>query len=187
MWSDWLPCSTRTRMQVSSPGAASALVVKSCLLMMGTAPPFMSCPRAMLSRAMPAGELHDRTIRSLRPCPATMRAPPLGAATDRFRVVSGCGIRTGTLFERDHPIDDGIPYAFGLLDEATLLAWEVRGIHRAVIQEAQLLLLVDDEVGSEPFSQDTPVRESSDPGGQPADLVVGFFQAHDLAISGPHR
>jgi hypothetical protein len=45
---------------------------------------------------MPAGELHDYTIRRLRPCPATMRAPPLGAATDRFLVLSVCPWETKT-------------------------------------------------------------------------------------------
>src|SRR6266852_4877555 len=88
----------------------------------------------------------------------------------------------GPFFEGHHPIDDGVAYPLGLLDNATLSAREVRGIHGAGILEAQLLLLVDNDVGSVTLLQDPSVREASDPGWQTTYLVVGLLQAHDLLV-----
>src|SRR4029077_1499586 len=89
------------------------------------------------------------------------------------------------LLERNASIDDGITDTLGLLDQAPLAAWEVRRIDRAVIEKAQLLLLVDDDVGGEALAQDAAVGKSGDPSRQPTDLVVGLLQAHDLAIPRP--
>src|SRR6266700_8216320 len=69
----------------------------------------------------------------------------------------------GPFFEGHHPIDNRVAYSFRFLDDATLAAREVRGIHRAVILETQLRLVVDDDVGRIPLLQDPPVRESSNP------------------------
>src|ERR1700720_1930342 len=55
------------------------------------------------------------------------------------------------------------------------------------ILKPQLRLLVNDDVGSETLAKDSPICEAGDPGRQAADLVVGLFQAHDLAVAGPHR
>src|SRR6266511_3795949 len=93
----------------------------------------------------------------------------------------------GPFFEGDHAIDDRVAYPFGLLDNATLASGEVRGIHGAVILEAQLRLIVDDDIGRVTFLEDTPVRESSDPGWQTAHLVVRFLQAHHLLVPDPRR
>src|SRR6202030_761939 len=89
--------------------------------------------------------------------------------------------------KRNSPIDDGIANALGLLDQTSLAAWEVRGVDRAVIEKAQLLLLVDDDVRGEALAQDTAIGKPGDPRRQPTDLVVGLLQAHDLTIPGPSR
>jgi hypothetical protein len=86
------------------------------------------------------------------------------------------------LLERNPPIDDGIADAFGLLDQAPLSSREVGGIDRAVILKPELGLLVDDDVGSETLAQDSPIGEPGDPRRQTADLIVGLFEAHDLAV-----
>src|SRR5712691_8236889 len=72
----------------------------------------------------------------------------------------------GPFFEGHHPIDNRVAYPLRFLDDAPLSSREVRGIHRAGILEAQLLLIVDDNVGGVPLLQDPPVRESGDPGWQ---------------------
>src|SRR5919109_246097 len=41
---DWLPCAASTRSDTSSPGADPALVVTSCLVMIGTAASFHDLP-----------------------------------------------------------------------------------------------------------------------------------------------
>src|SRR5262249_33342971 len=43
---DWLPCAASTRSDTSSPGADPALVVTSCLVMMGIAASFHALPGA---------------------------------------------------------------------------------------------------------------------------------------------
>src|SRR5207247_11223408 len=65
----------------------------------------------------------------------------------------------GPFFEGHHPINNRVAYPFRFLDDATLATREVRGIHRAVILEAQLRLIVDDDVGRVPLLQDSPIRE----------------------------
>src|SRR5215813_6128401 len=56
-----------------------------------------------------------------------------------------------------------------------------------VILEAQLRLIVDDDVGRVPLLQDPPVRKASNPGWQTTQLVVGLLQAHDVLVSDPRR
>src|SRR5207248_6848005 len=89
--------------------------------------------------------------------------------------------------KRNSPIDDGIADALGLLDQTPLAAREVRGVNRAVIEKAQLLLLVDDDIRGEALAQDAAIGEPGDPRRQTTDLVVGLLQAHDLAIPRPSR
>src|SRR6059058_4687378 len=93
----------------------------------------------------------------------------------------------GPFFEGHHPINNRVAYPFRFLDDATLATREVRGIHRAVILEAKLRLIIDDDVGRVPLLHDPPVRESRNPGGQTTQLVVGLLQAHDVLVSDPRR
>src|SRR5215813_8786241 len=93
----------------------------------------------------------------------------------------------GPFFEGHHPIDNCVAYPFRFLDDATLATWEIRGIHRAVILQAQLRLIIDDNVGCVPLLQDPPVCESSNPGWQTTQLVMGFLQTHDVLVSDPCR
>src|SRR2546430_14717783 len=63
----------------------------------------------------------------------------------------------GPFFEGHHSIDNRVAYPFRFLDNATLSAREVRGIHRAVILEAQLCLRSEERrVGKECRSRWSP-------------------------------
>src|SRR6516225_1161680 len=166
MWRDWLPRPLPTRTQLSNPGAAPASLLKSRLLMIGIA----KTPE-------------ERRKPGLLRCRLYCRLPVHHViAAQEF---PGCGVGAFALLERYRPIDDGIADAFGLLDQAALAAREVGGIDRVVIQEAELLLLVDDDVGGVTLPQDTPICEPGDPGRQTADFVMGLFEAHDLTVARP--
>src|SRR4051794_5654396 len=91
------------------------------------------------------------------------------------------------LFKRNSPIDDGVADAIGLLDQTPLAAWEIRGVDRAVVQKAKLILLVDDDVRGGALAQDAAIGEPGNPCRQPTDLVVGLLQAHALAVPRPSR
>src|SRR6516165_9099732 len=128
MWRDWLPRSLPTRTQVSNPGAAPASWLKSCLLMIGIAktPEEPRKPRLLRCRVYRRLPVHH-----------------VIAAQELPR----CGMGAFALLERNRPIDDGIADAFGLLDQAPLASREICSIDRVVVQKAELLLLVDDDVG----------------------------------------
>src|SRR5438270_2012251 len=139
--------------------------------MIGTAVPFAITVRKHAGRAPQAGAL-----------------PLRHSANDH--VIAAQEFARGhlgafALLKRNSPIDDGVADALGLLDQTPLAAWEVRGVNRAVIEKAQLLLLVDDDVSGEALVQDAAIGKPGDPRGQPTDLVVGLLQAHDLAVPCP--
>src|SRR5246127_5331335 len=157
-------------MLLSVPLATHARSLNSCFLMMGTAVP------SALAAPICAGRAPARGIQY--------------SANDHViaaQELSGGRLGALALLKRDSPIDDGVADALGLLDQAPFAAPEVRGVNRAVIEKAQLLLLVDDDVRGEPLAQDAAIRKPGDPRRQTTDLVVGLLQAHDLAIPRPSR
>src|ERR1700756_3706345 len=157
-------------MLLSVPLATHARSLNSCFLMMGTAVP------SALAAPICAGRAPARGIQY--------------SANDHViaaQELSGGRLGALALLKRDSPIDDGVADALGLLDQTPLAAWEVGGVDRAVIEKAQFLLVVDDDVRGEALAQDAAIGEPGDPRRQPTDLVIGFLQAHDLAIPRPSR
>ena len=60
-------------------------------------------------------------------------------------------------FEGDGAIDNGVAQAGGLLDKAPLVAGEVVGEDHLVVEEAQLVEVVDNDVGPFPDLQSAAV------------------------------
>src|SRR6201981_1305623 len=143
-------------MLLAAPSATHACLLNSCFLMMGTAFPFALAVPICAGRAPARGTLaiqhsaNDHVI----------------AAQE----LSGGRLGAMALLKRDSPIDDGVADALGLLDQTPLAAWEVGGVDRAVIEKAQFLLVVDDDVRGEALAQDAAIGEPGDPRRQPTDL-----------------
>src|SRR6516164_480790 len=73
--------------------------------------------------------------------------------------LAGCCTGAFAFFKRDRAVDDSVANASSLLDQAPLATRKVRGIERTIIEKAEFLLVVDDNVRCVTLPQDSPVGE----------------------------